>query len=195
MQNSEINPPQINPSSEKTSGYHLFLMPGGKVAEELTGVMEILANTFQGDTFAPHVTLLARIPADSFGGLREEEIREKCAHLASELSPFPIMLAGIGAEKSFFRALYLKVVNPDAVSGVHVSALGLFSMKDAEPYVPHLSLAYGNFPEEVIAEMKECAQTFISSDTISFTADRIYLCRTEGAASEWKLIAEFPFDA
>ena len=184
----------IDPQSEKTSGYHVFLMPSGKTAEELSEMMQILANTFQGSTFAPHVTLLARISADSAGAVKEtwneEEIQSKCAKLASELSPFPMMLGEIGAEKSFFRALYLNVINPDAVSVAHVRSLELFSMKDESPYVPHLSLIYGNFPKDVTTEMIESVPI---SGTLSFTADCLYLYRTEGTVEEWKLVGEFPF--
>ncbi len=176
----------IDPLNGVTTGYHLFLIPTGKIAQELDKTIEVLANTFQSPVFPAHITLLANIPADDV-----EDLIFKSKALASANTLFDLSFEGVGAERSFFRALYLKVVNAASLSEIYIDASKLFNVCESQvsTYTPHLSLLYGNFPEETISEI---GASLPIPGSLSLTLDRLALYRTEGPAEDWCMVAEFP---
>ncbi len=176
----------IDPLNGVTTGYHLFLIPTGKIAMELDKTIEVLANTFQSPVFHPHVTLLANIPA---GNLEDLILMSKT--LASRHASFDLSLERIGADHTFFRALYLKVANAVSLNQVHIDAVKLFSMSEFQvsTYTPHLSLLYGNFSEETISEI---VSSLPITESLLLTFDMLALYHTEGHVEDWHKIAEFP---
>lgn len=175
----------IDPTNNRTEGYHLFLQPTGDIAAELQRIITTLAREYNGPVFVPHITIAARIPAK----IGEEDIRAKTSELARTYSSFAVTLEDVGMENVFFRALYMKVQKTHELETLHIRANKAFSLSDAEAYVPHVSLLYCNFS----AEEKELVPTFALLKGISFLVDRVYLYRTEGEATEWQKVEEFPF--
>ncbi len=174
----------IDPASHKTTGYHLFLEPEGKLREEVATIIGSLATEFEGPMFSPHVTLLARIPDEE-----EVVLIEKTKQLASSLSPFEVVLGTVGMEQGYFRALYMHVESEE-IKNVHHKANEIFSMQDEGEYVPHMSLLYGNYPEE---QKQNTIASMSAPLGSSFLVDRLHLYKTDGVASGWIEIAEVPF--
>ena len=175
----------FDPTSNTTEGYHLFLEPTGDVAAELARIIATLAREYNGPVFVPHITVAARILA----GDGEENLAAKTEILAKECSPFSLTLGDVGMENAFFLALYMQIQKTDALETLHARANELFSLSDVSPYVPHVSLLYGNFSQ---AE-KELVPTFSLLKGCSFLVDRVYLYRTEGETKDWRKVREFPF--
>jgi 2'-5' RNA ligase len=172
----------IDPKSDKTSGYHIFLEPAGALAGELGGIITALASEYGGPVFTPHVTLLARIPAEN-----EEIIINKARSLASALTPFTLTLGELAIEDRYFRALYIRINELKQMCEYHAQANAEFSMTD-EGYLPHLSLLYGNYPQE----KKEATAAALAYPVgASFTIDRLHLYKTEGKTEDWQKVAEF----
>ncbi len=175
----------MDPTSNKTEGYHLFLEPKGEVRERLGTVIATLAAEYGGPVFVPHVTLLATIPEAS-----EEELIAKTKELARTLTPFTCTLGGFGAQDSFFRALYMRVSSMTEVSSRHSQASTVFDMQPQDEYLPHLSLLYGNYANDQKLQTIESLQYL--NDT-SFEVESVQLYSTPGDTSTWKLIGEYPF--
>ncbi|MDB5265644.1 MAG: cyclic phosphodiesterase-like protein [Parcubacteria group bacterium] len=167
--------------SDRTEGYHLFLEPSGATAESLKASIAALAEEFGGPTFPPHVTLLSGIATEE-----EEVLIEKTEQLAALTVPFSLTLGEAGTEDAYFRALYLKVQESEALVLFHAHASELFSMQDASTFMPHLSLLYGNYPEE----RKRAALAALLVPEGSFSIDRISLYRTEGTVADWQKVAD-----
>ena len=174
----------IDPRSDKTTGYHLFLMPEGVLAEELQQTIQNLSQVYGGPVFAPHVTLLARIP-----GISDDEMIEKTKDLAQALSPMNLTLGELASEPSYFRALYSRIVEHDQVREAYDKAADAFSMERNPEYLAHLSLLYGNFSEDEASHIK--ASVTLPAD-VQFVADKLHLFRTKGAVGQWQKVAEFP---
>ena len=175
----------FDPKSNLTLGYHLFLEPTGDVAAELQTIVATLAREYNGPVFVPHVTVAARIPSEQ----GEESIVAKTETLLKECSAFPVTLEDVGMGEEFFCALYMKVQKTSALEALHTRANEIFALSDRGVYVPHVSLLYGNFS----AEEKEIIPTFALLKGVSFLVDRASLYRTEGEASQWQKVREFPF--
>src|SRR6187402_3187257 len=132
-----------DPTSSKTTGYHLFLEPTGSTVESLKVLMAFIATDFDAPIFTPHVTVLSRIESDS-----EEDLIEQTRTFAASIKPFDISLGEVASEDRYFRALYLHVQEEELMTELHWIAAQAFSMKPDEQYLPHLSLLYGSYPIE-----------------------------------------------
>ena len=174
----------IDPASHKTTGYHLFLEPEGKLREEVAAIIGSLATQFDGPLFSPHVTLLARIPDQE-----EAVLIEKTKQLTRSLTPFEVVLGTVDIEQAHFRALYLHVVSEE-IKNACQRANELFSMQDEREYVPHMSLLYGNYAE---AQKREVASMLEVPVDCSFVVNKLHLYKTDGEMSNWVKIAEVPF--
>jgi 2'-5' RNA ligase len=71
----------------------------------------------------------------------------------------------------------------------HQKALEMFGIQDVNPYIPHLSLFYGNVPQSIKDEMIALLSLPAS---MKFLADKVYLYRTEGEAQDWVRIGAYP---
>jgi 2'-5' RNA ligase len=110
--------------------------------------------------------------------------------LANELSSFTLTLEKFKAENAYFRALYIQIQEQDKMLALHKHASNVFSM-DANPaYKAHVSLLYGNYPQE----LKEASMKSLSMpSTRNFLVNSIHLYRTEGETSDWYRVQEFKF--
>ena len=171
-------------SSDETTGHHIFLEPEDALRGELSQKIRDLAHAHDGSVFVPHVTLLARIEG--------EHVIERTQAFAHSLEPFTLTLGELGGEDEYFRAFYIRIKEDDALQRAHERALALFEMEDARPYLPHLSLLYGNLTEQERAAL--IRDTAYPSD-VSFAVSRLHLYETHGKADQWRKIGEYPFGA
>jgi 2'-5' RNA ligase len=170
----------LDPHESETSGYHLFLIPGGGLLTELRLLVADLAATYDGPIFDPHVTLLSHIAG------AEEDIVAKAAELAKALHPFQLSFRDIGMEDAFFRALYARANPSPELANAHATAVKIFDVHDEPLYIPHLSLLYGNLSPEAKTEI---ARTLVLPNDFQFRVDEIHVYRTEGPATEWVPVA------
>jgi len=173
----------IDPASSKTEGYHLFLEPSGQLAENLSEVIKELAATYDGPVFSPHVTLLGRIP-----GADDASVLKIAKTLAATYAPFSLTLGELGTEDSYFRALYMHVTEREVMKRRHKEALAAFNMEDEQPYTPHLSILYGNYPKET---KKKTMHTLEVPVGATFKVDTIGVYKTAGLPKNWKKVGEF----
>ncbi len=168
----------------KAKGYSLWLLPTGEVYEKLATLIKKLAEENNTPIFDPHVTLLGEI-IQSKG-----DIVRKIEELISDQKQFPLTLSRIDYQDFYFRALFVKAEINESLLSLHNQAKMIFGMQNIPPYMPHLSLLYGNLSTAT----KEKITEMIGKDqTTQFTADRIYLFKTGGEVSTWYKIKEFRF--
>lgn len=175
----------IDPRSNETHGYHIFLMPEGELRQTLQERISMLAQKYDGPVFPPHVTLLAGIE-----GKDETEIIELTKTLASELTPFALTLGNWARSAEFFKALYVRIEDSDALASAHAKANEVFGMQDEDYYSPHVSLYYG-LPGDEQRRAMILDMTYPNGAT--FTANSLHLYKTEGTADEWKETGAFTF--
>lgn len=158
-------------------------MPQGQIYKKFAELIKRLAKEYGGPVFQPHVTLLGETL------FPEKEVINRTGQLISSQKPFQINLAEIGYEDYHFRALFVKAVITKPLLALHERAKKLFGMENSLPYMPHLSLLYGNYP----AEMKEKIIAEIGKEQLSqFEISSVFLKRG-GEVKDWKTIKEFPF--
>ncbi|HXH50741.1 MAG TPA: 2'-5' RNA ligase family protein [Terriglobia bacterium] len=162
-------------------GYALWLMPGEPTFSFLAGQICRLCQEFSTPRFEPHITLLSRI------ALAEEKALAKSAKLARILKPFAIELGEIGYLDDFFRCLFVSVVANPSISKARLAACRVFARQN-EPYMPHLSLVYGNLPVET---KRRVATGLRSLSGRHFRFRRLALYRVGGPVRQWKCVKTF----
>ena len=170
--------------SSETTGYHIFLEPSGELGRELQTVVNELAETHGGPSFPPHVTLLARVEG--------ADVHERTQALATSLEPFSLTLGPLDGEDEYFRAFYIRMEETAAVVAAHEKANALFGVEDARPYLPHISLLYGNIPD--VLREKLIAETRYPKGTV-LEVSRLHLYETQGATASWRKVGEFMLGA
>lgn len=166
-----------------SKGYTLWLMPKGQLYEKLKALIKKLANENNGPAFEPHVTLLGGIE------LSEEEVIKRTTQLVKDQKPFYVTLKQIEYEDFYFRTLFVKAEITEFSQSLHNRAKQIFE-KDIPPYMPHLSLLYGNYP----VDLKERIITEIDREQrAQFEVSSIFLNKEFGEIKDWKVIKEFPF--
>jgi len=163
--------------------YSLWLMPKGEIYHKFAEVIKKLAKEYHAPVFQPHITLLGEIEQP------EDEVIRKAEQLASGQKPFPITLRQIDYQDYHFRALFVKAGVTEPLLNLHEKAKRLFGMENIPPYMPHLSLLYGNYPEDI----KERIISEIGRDqTARFEINSVHLIRG-GEVGEWEVIKKFTF--
>lgn len=171
-----------DPRSSETVGYHLFLEPSGMVQRELEDTIRLLAKTYRGPVFAPHITLLGPLNAD------ESSLIDGVTTLARTCPPLTLTFKELRSEERFFRTFYVEVEPTPALLHLRERAEALWEVGGDEPYRPHLSLFYGNVPETTRAAMHTATETPKGSIMI----DSLSLYRTHGPAEVWSLVRRVP---
>jgi 2'-5' RNA ligase len=162
-------------------GYALWLAPGEPAFSLLAGEIYRLSREHSTPPFDPHITLLSRIV------LPEENALAKSAALARILKRFVIELGEIGCLDEYFRCLFVTVVANPSVLRVRQAACRVFARQNA-PYMPHLSLVYGNLPVEI---KRRVVAGLSSLSGQAFQVRRLTLHRVSGPVRQWKCIKAF----
>lgn len=166
-----------------SKGYNLWLMPKGEVYKKFADLIKKLGGEYGGPMFEPHVTLLGDIE------LPETEMIKRTEQLVKDQKPFPITLRQVDYQEYHFRALFVRAVITKPLLALHERAKKLFGMQDIPPYMPHLSLLYGNYPnglkEKIISEIGR-------DQTAQFEVSSMHLIKG-GEVEDWRIIKEFPF--
>lgn len=162
----------------------LWLVPaeGSDASDRQGSLIERYADRY-GETvpFDPHVTIVGSMTHG------EEAARTAAASLASDHDPLEVALVRPHCSTTYFQCVFLLAEPHTALLSLHADAAAAFD-HDPGPYVPHLSLVYGDVP---LAERYRLVQEF-DADTLplTFTADRLRLVDTTGPVADWRTIAE-----
>ncbi len=165
-----------------SNGYALLLMPKGETSKKYHELIKKLAKENNGPVFEPHITLLGDIE------LSEEDVIKEAEELVLDQKPFQINLGEIGYEDYLFRAFFVKAVISPHLQNLHNRAKQIFNM-EVPPYMAHLSLLYGNYPDSV----KEIIIKNIGRDQSSTFEINSVFVQKAGFIKDWKVIKEFPF--
>jgi 2'-5' RNA ligase len=157
-------------------------MPSGSLKDELSALITQLSRTHAAPLFPPHMTLLGELE----GG--ERELVAKTRQLAGQLSPFTVHLTTVDFLDQYFRCLFLRGEETPALVEANRQARLLFQREQDPPFMPHLSLLYGDF--DAAFKQKIIAAIGREFDR-SFTAGELHLYSTTGETKDWRRVGTF----
>jgi 2'-5' RNA ligase len=162
--------------------YSLWLTPAGATRDALASVIADLADQHDGPRFPPHITLLGSVTGD------EAEIVRLAGKIAAQTSPLHVDFEGLGMEDVCFRALYLVASKAPALMAANALARQIFGSTRLEPFMPHLSLLYGDKTQEAKRVVGEAIQSRLPTSCEAVNLD-VYT--TEPPVESWRLAHRF----
>lgn len=162
--------------------HSLWISPRGVAGDVFNAIVHDVSETFETPYFPPHVTLLAQVLQP------QSEVVAITRELAGEFSPFQIELLAPATTDDYFRSLFISVEPGSVLLAAHGLAKELFRAPE-EPYMPHLSLLYGDLSE---AEKRKVIARVGVGFPIGFAAEAIDVYATAGAPEDWRLIESVP---
>ena len=165
--------------------YALWIKPSGEIFEALFRMIRKLADDLATVVFEPHMTLLANLDGS------EQEITRRSDELAGRIKRFRVFLTEPSYRDEYFRCLFMRVEETPSVMSANALAARIFK-RPKEIYEPHVSLVYGDLPEErkklIIRGLPENAET-------DFEAKTIYLIKADSShPRDWHELAAFRLD-
>jgi 2'-5' RNA ligase len=157
-------------------------MPEADAYVRLSTAIAAIARRFHAPKFQPHVTLLGLCV-----GARTE-LLEKAAQVASTIRPFDIHLKAVGYLDEYFRCLFVHVATSEPLRMAHENACRVFGRHREPPFMPHLSLLYGNFS----ASLKQALiSEFGTRLDLEFPVRSLHVYRTAAEPRTWRRVAQF----
>lgn len=165
----------------QSKGHTLWLIPTGQAFEMFSDLIKKLAEKYNAPVFQPHVTLLGDFMQP------EEECIRLTKQLVSGQKPFTVNMGEIDYEDFYFRTLFVRAEKIETLLALHNRSKEIFRM-DIPPYMPHLSLLYGTFPEALKEEIiKEIGR----DQSCQFEINSVHLIK-DGDVEDWQILGEFP---
>lgn len=169
----------------KAVNYSLWLIPKGAEYDRFANLIKRLADEYNGPIFEPHITLLGSISQT------KKEVIEKARQLCLGQKPFPITLQTVDYQDFFFRALYIQAQITEPLLKMHNQAKELFNMQHIPPYMPHLSLLYGNYSLKI---KKEIIKKIGKDQNAKWVVSSIHIDKEGGDPTTWHRVQEFPLN-
>lgn len=152
----------------KSKGYTLWLVPTGDSFNKFRSLIEKLAKKYRAPVFKPHVTLLGEITRP------EEECIRLTRQLVSGQKPLEIEMGQVDYQDFYFRTLFVKAKKTKPLLALRTLAKEVFQMDDTLPYMPHLSILYGTFPESL---KKEIIKEIGRNQSCKFEINSVHLMK------------------
>ncbi|XP_030472164.1 cyclic phosphodiesterase-like [Syzygium oleosum] len=173
--------------------YSVWALPTDDLAPRLRSLMGGLRSEFGGPRFEPHVTVVGAI------GLTEGDAVSRFRAACDGLRAYTATVERVATGTFFYQCVYL-LLRPTAEvveTSDHCSAhLGY---KRPTPYMPHLSLLYGDLTDEEKKKAQEKANDLDGSlNGLSFLISRLALYKTDTedkTCQSWEKIAECSLNA
>ena len=166
--------------------YVLWIKPSGEVFQTLSRTIRKLATELNTVVFEPHVTLVANLNGS------EQELAERGEELSGQIKPFKIFLTEPAYQDEYFKCVFLRVEKTQSIMNANACAGRIFK-RPQEIYEPHVSLVYGDLPEErkklIIRDLPENVKT-------DFEAKTVYLIRADSRhPRDWHELAAFRLES
>ncbi|ERN14146.1 hypothetical protein AMTRI_Chr01g111770 [Amborella trichopoda] len=169
--------------------YSVWAIPPLDVKLRLKALMEKLRDEFGGPEFEPHVTVVGATR------LTEKDAMAKL-EACKELKPYKCRAIKVDKGSFFYQCVYLLLDPTPEMMEVNAHCIKHFGCSNATPYMPHLSLLYGDLTEE---EKKKAQDKANSLDqglcNLDFEVSSLALHKTDTedkTLKSWEKVAEIP---
>ncbi len=169
------------------TGYAIWIGPHEESDEyyALSHCITAIAKANNTPTFVPHLTLLSGIKDD------EPTVRERTKQLATLLHPFEVELKELEIGQTYFQTLFIKAKQTAELMAANQLAQEVCQRHKL--YMPHASLAYGDFTALTLTKIKrDFENEFADVTGTTFTAHHLDLWITKGPIEHWSLLERFP---
>ncbi|KAL0305571.1 UNVERIFIED_CONTAM: Cyclic phosphodiesterase [Sesamum radiatum] len=162
------------PAQVKKNVYSVWALPPEELTPRLKKLMEGLRSEFGGPEFEPHVTVVGAI------SLTESDARDKFNKVCEELKAYNSSVEKVDTGSFFYQCVFLRLHPTPEVVEASAHCCGHFGYKNSTPYMPHLSLLYGDLTDEEKKTAQEKAYVLDENiGSLNFQISRLALYKTD----------------
>ncbi|KAL5202961.1 hypothetical protein ABZP36_013913 [Zizania latifolia] len=154
--------------------YSVWALPPEPARDRLGSIMAGLRAAHGGPAFDPHATVVGAIR------LCRSAAIEALRAAAAGVRPYTARVAGVARGDFFYQCVYLLFEPTPEVMKASDHCCGHFGHQRSTPYMPHVSLLYGDLTDEE----KEVARKRVEEMdkeicAMQFEISKLALCRTD----------------
>ncbi|XP_058188591.1 cyclic phosphodiesterase-like [Rhododendron vialii] len=172
--------------------YSVWAIPPEDVTERLKKLMAGLRLEFDGPEFEPHVTVVGAI------SLTEDDAFDKFRAACQGVRAYTATVERVATGTFFYQCIFLLLHPTPQVLEASSHCTRHFGYKSSTPYMPHLSILYGDLSNEEKKKAQEKTNILDESiNNLSFQISSLALYETDTedmTLKSWKKIAEFNLD-
>ncbi|KAJ4980978.1 hypothetical protein NE237_031815 [Protea cynaroides] len=172
----------------KEDDYSVLALPPEDVNNRLNDLMKGLRSEFGGPEIVPHITVVG------ITRLTKADALKKFKSACEGLKSYTGQVDSVAKGTSFYECVFLLFhATPEMISTAdHCN--GCFGNKSSTPYMPHLSLLYGDLTDEEKKKAQEKAKLLDKSiSSLSFKISRLALYKTpsgDSSLKSWEKLVE-----
>lgn len=172
----------------KKDVYSVWALPPDDVTERLKKLMVGLRSEFGGPEFEPHVTAVGAI------SLTEDDARYKLKKACEGLKSYNATVEKVATGTFFYQCVFLLLHPTTEVMETGAHCWNHFGYKSSTPYMPHLSILYGDLTDEEKKKAQEKANALDQTvESLSFPIVRLALYKTDTedkTLKSWEKVTE-----
>ncbi|CAN6337073.1 unnamed protein product [Urochloa humidicola] len=166
--------------------YSVWALPPAPVRDRLRRIMEGLRAAHGGPAFEPHATVVG-----DFRSRRSAAI-EVLRAAGAGVQPYTARVTGVARGTFFYQCVYLLLEPTPEVVAASDHCCGHFGYQRKTPYMPHVSLLYGDLTDEEKEEARKKVEE-LDKDIcgLEFEISELALYRTDTAdksLESWELV-------
>ncbi|KAJ0017563.1 hypothetical protein Pint_10168 [Pistacia integerrima] len=169
--------------------YSVWAAPPEDVIPRIKKLMEGLRSEFGGPQFEPHMTVVGLV------SLTKDDALAKFKAACDGLKTYNCSVDRVATGTFFYQCVYLLIHPTTEVVEASAKSSSTFGFKSSTPYMPHISLLYGDLTDEEKKKAQEKAYSLDESiDQLSFPITRLQLWKTpasDNTLTSWEKIAEY----
>ncbi|KAI5659820.1 hypothetical protein M9H77_28613 [Catharanthus roseus] len=177
---------------EQKNVYSVWGLPPVELRPRLKKLMEGLRSEFGGPEFEPHVTVVGAID------LTEREARDKFKKACDGLKLYNAKVERVATGSFFYQCVYLLLHPTSEVVETSEHCCGHFGYMRSTPYMPHLSLLYGDLSEEEKQKAQEKAYVLDEGiGSLEFEISQLALYKTDTrdrSLKSWEKVVDCNLD-
>lgn len=168
--------------------YCVLALPPDDLAPRLESLMDSLRSEFGGPQFVPHVTVVGPV------GLKEDDAVREFRAACDGLRAYPATVDRVATGTFFYQCVYLLLRPTAEVVEASDRCCAFLGYKSNTPYMPHLSLLYGDLTDEEKKKAQEKANDLDGSlNGLGFLISRLALYKIDPddkTCTSWEKIVE-----
>ncbi|WP_320667488.1 2'-5' RNA ligase family protein [Prochlorococcus sp. MIT 1307] len=164
-------------------GFWLWCEFSSVDTEYIIEIQNKVQNELRGPEFKIHLTLAG--PFDQITHSSIDGIRTYC----SQKSPIEVKLFKYDYQEKFFQSFFIAVLQSKELDGLRNAMFKINNQKPTYPYLPHISLAYGNYKKTV----KENLIASLPCLNNSIDIDKVSIVEIGEDINLWKVSERFSF--
>lgn len=151
----------------------LWLVPPVTLRAEIASIIDEYAEELSTPRFIPHLTLL--------GGIARGVTVDELGGLAREIAGVTVEPQGVATGDDYYHCVFVAVKRTPELQRARAAAERIFGAS-AEPFVPHMSLVYGDLPPE---RREAIAREIEATRFVAFAPEVLEAVETDGTPERW----------